>query len=383
MAAQAKLEESNIANLGSQAEKDHRMAAASTADEWKGCGQTVGIEVWRIEKLKVVAWPKDSYGSFYDGDSYIVLHTYKDPEADKLLYNIHFWLGKDTTLDEAGVAAYKTVELDDFLSQLPVEFREVQGFESEEFLALWKPSIRIMSGGIESGFNIVKPEEYKPRLLHVKGTKRHVRVTEVPLTCDSLNHGDVFILDAGLNVYQWNGIESAVAEKRRGNEVARGIQDERNGRPKLIIMDGEEDAPAFWDTLGGRKDIKSAAHGGADEKVSDFTRKIYRIDDPSGTAAFTEVASGSFSKAVLKADNLFLVDTETQIFVWVGQRVAKADKNQAFQIANQYLSKYNRPMTTAVTKVADPNVNAAFEALFMALVKKPSIVGKTSAPRSP
>jgi len=383
MASQAKFEDSNIANLGTQAEKDHRMAAASSAEEWKGCGQKEGVEVWRIEKLKVVPWPKESYGSFYDGDSYIVLLTYKDPEADKLLYNIHFWLGKDTTLDEAGVAAYKTVELDDFLAQLPVEFREVQGFESEEFLSMWKPSIRIMSGGIETGFNIVKPEEYKPRLLHVKGTKRNVRVTEVPLTCDSLNHGDVFILDAGLNVYQWNGIESAVAEKRRGNEVARGIQDERNGRPKLTIMDGEEDAPAFWDILGGRKDIKSAAHGGSDEKASDFAKKIYKIEDPSGTATFSEVASGSFSKAVLKPDNLFLVDTETTIFVWVGSRVAKTDKNQAFQIANQYLSKYNRPMTTAVIKVVDPNVNAAFEALFVALVKKPSILGKTSAPRSP
>eukprot|EP00475_Leptophrys_vorax_P022235 TRINITY_DN3025_c0_g2_i1.p1 TRINITY_DN3025_c0_g2~~TRINITY_DN3025_c0_g2_i1.p1 ORF type:complete len:383 (+),score=100.23 TRINITY_DN3025_c0_g2_i1:75-1223(+) len=376
--AQAKFEDSNIANLGTQAEKDHRMAAAHTAEEWKGCGQKEGVEVWRIEKLKVVPWPKDSYGSFYDGDSYIILHTYKDPEADKFLYNIHFWLGKDTSIDEAGVAAYKTVELDDYLAQLPVEFREVQGYESEEFLSLWKPSIRLLSGGIETGFNIVKPEEYKPRLLHVKGTKKHVRVTEVPLTCDSLNSGDVFILDAGLNIYQWNGIESAVAEKRRGNEVAHGIQDERNGRPKLTIMDGEDDAPEFWEILGGKKEIKSAIHGGADEKVSDFVRKVFKVNDPSGTVSFTEVASGNFTKSVLKADGIFLVDTETQVFVWIGSRVSKNDKSQAFMVANKYMQEFHRPMTTAVLKVVDPAVNAAFEALFIALVKKPSL-----APNSP
>ena len=27
-----------------------------------------------------------------------------------------------------------------------------------------------MEGGADSGFNKVKPEEYKPRLLHIKGT---------------------------------------------------------------------------------------------------------------------------------------------------------------------------------------------------------------------
>ena len=73
-----------------------------------------GLQIWRIEKFAVVSWPSDRTGSFYDGDSYIILHTYqKTPDSEALSFDLHFWLGENTSQDEAGTAAYKTVELDD------------------------------------------------------------------------------------------------------------------------------------------------------------------------------------------------------------------------------------------------------------------------------
>lgn len=55
--------------------------------------------MWRIEKFQVKEWPEALYGSFYDGDSYIVLRTYKeDKDSEKLSYDLHFWIGRYSSL---------------------------------------------------------------------------------------------------------------------------------------------------------------------------------------------------------------------------------------------------------------------------------------------
>ena len=55
----------------------------------------------------------------------------KESKGSRLEQHIHFWLGAQSSQDEAGVAAYKTVELDEFLGGAPIQHRE----ESEIALA--------------------------------------------------------------------------------------------------------------------------------------------------------------------------------------------------------------------------------------------------------
>jgi len=166
---------------------------------------------------------------------YIVLNTYKKPGSDKIHWDIHFWLGDNTTQDEAGTAAYKTVELDTLLGGEPVQHREVQDYESRLFLSYFKPGPQILHGGVESGFRHVKPTEYKPRLLHIKGKKK-IRVREVPLTRESVNSGDVFILDAGLKIFQLNGAKSGPGERAKAAQLSRAIDDERGESLKLLLL---------------------------------------------------------------------------------------------------------------------------------------------------
>ena len=94
-------------------------------------------------------------------------------------------------------------------------------------------SLRYLAGGVESGFKKVEKDKYEPRLLHVKG-RRNIRVQQTRLAWNSMNSGDVFILDLGLTIYVWNGKKSGRLEKIKGLDVARKIRDEeRGGRAKL------------------------------------------------------------------------------------------------------------------------------------------------------
>ncbi len=55
----------------------------------------------------------------------------------------------------------------------PVQYRECQGSESEQFLSLF-PKFIAQDGGVDSGFKHVKPEEYRKRLLQIKSVKNRL-----------------------------------------------------------------------------------------------------------------------------------------------------------------------------------------------------------------
>jgi gelsolin len=354
-----KIEDSNIANLGSDLEKKVKQAAAEKEPAWDNAGKDVGLLIWRIEKFKVVPWPKDKNGQFYSGDSYIVLDTYKKQGSDALAWDLHFWLGKHTTQDEAGTAANKTVELDDKIGTYgghAIQHRETQGHESDRFLSYFNNHITLLEGGVDSGFRHVEPEKYQPRLLHFKGKKK-IRTTQVDLKRDSLNSSDVFILDLGLKIIQFNGSKSNGMERSKASQMCVALGQERNGMAKHSVYDeGQKDIPDdFWKPLGGAGAIReSDPEPPKDEPPHIDHKTLWRLDDTSGTLKYTKIATGKeVKKSMLNPKDVLILDTTAEVFVWVGHQSPVSERRKSLQYAQQFVIDNKKSPEIHVARVLE------------------------------
>lgn len=110
------------------------------------------------------------------------------------------------------------------------------------------------------------------------------------LSASSLNSGDVFILDLGLAVHQWNGKTSNVAERNKAAQLVRAIDDERGSKVSVTVHEeGDKDLAEFWQHLGGEKPVAASASAAAPQQGS---KSLWRLSDASGTLTFTKVAEG-------------------------------------------------------------------------------------------
>jgi gelsolin len=354
------IKDSNVELIGS--DLDHKVKYNSAASEpaWNDgkVGQTAGLFIWRIEDFEVVAWPREKYGQFYNGDSYIVLYTYKvgsknDPE--KLGHDIFFWLGSKTSQDEAGVAAYKTVELDEFLKGAATQHREVQQQPSDQFVSLF-PRLSVLSGGVKSGFRHVDLDD-KPKhittLLRIfkrpSAGRDSTIVHEVEPTWQSLDDDDVFVLDTGEKIWVWQGKKCSPMEKAKAAQVVHDMtiakhvnvevvgQNDARGRVIISLLGGSE---VDTNTFKAGRPIPTTKGQTAESKPSE-TRKLFRLSDASGSLTFALVKQGQpIQKSDFDSNDVFLLDTGEIVWIWEGQGASNAEKKMWLRVAQGYISQH-------------------------------------------
>ncbi|XP_063789984.1 villin-1 [Pseudophryne corroboree] len=330
---------------------------------------TPGLQIWRIESMDMVPVPEKSYGNFFDGDCYVLLMTHKT--GNNFTYDIHFWVGNNSTTDEQGAAAIYTIQMDDHLGGVAVQHREVQGYESDTFKGYFKQGIIYKAGGVASGMKQVETNTYNvKRLLHVKG-KTNVLAGEVPLEWNSFNTGDVFLVDLGKLIIQWNGPESNKMERLKGMNLAKDIRDrERGGRSHVYVVEGdnEEGSPKLMEILyyilGARKEIKVSIPDDVVDKASKVI-KLYQVSDNSGNLMVQEVATTPLTQDLLNHSDCYLLDQGgMKIFVWKGKDSSKEEKKQAMERALNFIKAKNYPPSTNIEVQNDGSESAVFKQLF-------------------
>ncbi|KZZ90863.1 Gelsolin [Moelleriella libera RCEF 2490] len=402
--------DSNVELVGSDIDHKVKYKSAATEPAWNdgAVGVTAGLKVWRIEAFQVVAWPAARHGDFYDGDSFIVLHSYPLGRQGKLLlgHDIFFWLGSHTTQDEAGTAAYKTVELDEFLHGAATQHREVQAAPSDEFLALF-PRLRILSGGVRSGFRHVEQQQQAARRMLLRvfqpaSSSRSVAVVvvhEVQPAVASLDDSDVFVLDCADKIWVWQGRHCSPMEKAKAAQVVHDMtlakhvdvevvaQSEPRSRRVLELLDGfsADDATPQHGFARPRPMLSAppitTTRAGSDNNNSAPSRKLFRLSDASGQLSFDLVkddsdssSSSSISRRDLDGNDVFLLDDAGRaVWIWEGARASRQEKARWLSVAQAYIRSLQNaagadsPRSHHLTPLAKVNEGSESRAFMQAI----------------
>lgn len=328
-----------------------------------------GIQTWAVKdeiSCNPVLVGEDKQHRFCNSDVVIVFQSIREYGP----YHIYYWFGSKSAPKKKEATVDRLVPaLDDIFGGRCAHHREVEGHESQPFLALYKKENGISvedSNGVSTWIS-TNLENFKPVLLHVKG-KKNVGVTPVLVSYESLNSGDVFILDTGLIIFCWNGISSSRAEKATGIQTVLKFRDSRGGKPTVVIVDEGKETQPFWDALGGKGKIKSADEVEDDdhyERGQEKFVKLYHVSDATGKLIVSHIASPPLNQMSLNQDDCHILDIGTEIFVWIGQGCTDQERSSAMSSAEEFLRTSNRPSWVPITRFLQGYETPTFQSQFV------------------
>uniref|UniRef100_A0A8D3C7G3 Scinderin like a n=1 Tax=Scophthalmus maximus TaxID=52904 RepID=A0A8D3C7G3_SCOMX len=341
-------------------------------EKFATAGKSPGLQVWRVEKMDLKPVPREFYGEFYTGDSYILLYTTSTPS-----YNVHTWIGEKSSLDEKAAAPIFMIQLDDFLNGKPVQYTEFQNDESVTFMSYFKAGIQYKQGGVSTGLKHAQSVEVK-RLLHLKG-RSSVRATEVDMSWGSFNQGDCFIIDLGENIFIWAGSKSNPFERLKSIDLAIEIRNnERAGKAVIHHIDEGSEPDVL---LGPMPNIPP----GTSDKLPDkknIPPTLYLISDAAGSMKTTKMADKPpFQQDALSNSDCYILDNagDRKIFVWKGKDANPDERKAALTAANKFIKDKNYSPKTKVQIMPSGAENALFKHFFFNWIDKYETTGPSEA----
>ncbi|CAI9106955.1 OLC1v1006207C1 [Oldenlandia corymbosa var. corymbosa] len=332
---------------------------------FRGAGANPGLEIWCIENLRLALVPKSSYGKFFSGSAYLVLNTLL-LRSGSPQHEIHYWLGRDAKEVDANLVSDKALELDLALGSHAVQYREVQGEETEKFLSYFKPCIIPLEGIFSSGQANVDSNAYRISLLTCKGD-RVVHVKEVPFTRSSLNHNDVFILDTASKIFLFSGCNSSTQERAKALEVVQYIKENKHsGKCDIAtIEDGkfvaDPDVGEFWSLFGGYAPIPKELPSNNQQLAEILATKLFWI---TTQGKLNQNASGLLTKEMLSSDKCYMLDCEAELYVWMGRGTTITERKTSISAAEEFLRSQGRSHETKLTFLTEGSETDSFRSYF-------------------
>ncbi|CAN1808989.1 VLN1 [Linum perenne] len=324
-----------------------------------------GIEIWCVEKLQLVVLPKSLHRKFYSGNAYVVLNTIVSKNGISL-HDIHYWIGKDATEEESTLASDKALELDAALGSCTVQYREVQGQETEKFLAYFKPCMIPIKGVFSSQPGRCSGGGYKVKLLSCKG-EHVVSVKEVPFSRSSLNHNDVFILDTASKIYLFSGCNSSIQERAKALEVVHYVNENKHGGNCEVAtiedgkLVGDPDVGEFWSLFGGYAPIPKDSASEVQKQCDTTSPQLFWI---TTQGKLSRIESSSLNKQLLESNKCYMVDCGAEIFVWMGKTTLMTERKTSISAIEDFVRTQGRSTTAHLSFLTEGSESSIFRSYF-------------------
>uniref|UniRef100_A0A8B9KWW0 Scinderin like a n=1 Tax=Astyanax mexicanus TaxID=7994 RepID=A0A8B9KWW0_ASTMX len=312
------------------------------------------VQVWRVEGGDKVLVDSSTLGQFYGGDCYLILYSYHQGGREQHI--IYTWQGRKCTQDELAASAFLTVKLDDSMGGSPVQVRVSQGQEPPHLMSLFKgkPMMIFLGGTSRKGG---QSRTGSTRLFHIRqSSTRATRAVEVDPTAANLNTNDVFVLKSPDSMFLWRGHGATEEELAAAKFVCTFL-----GGSASEVIEGKEPA-AFWSALGGKKEYQTSSSLQKTVKPP----RLFGCSNKIGRLIVEEVP-GDFSQADLATDDVMLLDTWSQIFLWIGNEANEVEKSGSAKIAKDYVDsdpagRRGTPITTIKQGFEPPTFTGWFQA---------------------
>jgi len=333
-------------------------------------GSLTGITMWEIENFYPAQVEEEVHGKLFEGDCYIILHTFLDPNQS-LDWKIYFWIGEKSSLDKRTCSAMHSVNLRNYLGANCRTAREEQGDESEDFLKLFGTSLEYAPGQrTASGFYTVEEVEYNTRMYRVHEASHGIHLEAVTVTPASLDPRFVFLLDAGLRIFVWYGKRCRNVLKSKTRLMAEKIsKNERKAKASIhIFMQGDEPG-LFWSALAEEEAVVEpppvAEHVPA--AWAAVVPRLYSIGLGMGYLELpqVEVPNNKLKQDMLDTKSVYILDCYTDLFVWVGKKSTRLVRAAALKLSSELFAMLIRPDFAMVHRVNEDAESQVFKSRFL------------------
>ncbi|KAI5634557.1 gelsolin repeat domain-containing protein [Phthorimaea operculella] len=313
--------------------------------------------VWRITDSNTELLPRTHYGTFYDGEAYLVYscsvpgqpagpdvirrEIKENGNGEYAERHLHTWAGERSG-NLSGIALRRATQLAAHLHAPVVIHREAPTKETPRLLSYFRDGIRILrSGSLNGG----------ARLYRVRG-RRPVLIQCDPVSWSQLATDGVFVLDTSSLLVLWLGRTANLIEKIFGAKIAyrmaRGADKGMTARRIAIAHDGYEQTlpPGDRALLDALLELRArSVRPAAPVAENPRPARLYKATQPTRTGPITmpsqrpaarleEVKRAPLCREDLADDGVYIVDSGSRgVWAWVGPAAGNAASRGALAAA--------------------------------------------------